>query len=237
VSFVTVNQRKHMVALDLHHDHGRAALLELIGRADVFVDNLRPASLASLGLDEHAIASTNPKLVRASVSAFGHDGSWAEVPGFDPILQVLSGLAVAQGGEGDPVTTTAPVHDVATGALTAFGVVATLVARIRRGCGQWVVTSLTATSTFLQSAELTGFDGRPLPLVGGIDFAGAITHTSLLPGGRRMVGRVRDDRRATRRSFPDYRCRSRRCDQRQRRSCSPGDSPRRRDGGALGSRA
>lgn len=172
VSFVTVNQRKHMVGLDLHHDDGRAALLELIGRADVFVDNLRPTSLARLGLDDEAITRTNPVLVHASVSAFGHEGSWAEVPGFDPILQVLSGLAAAQGGDGDPVTTTAPVHDVATGALTAFGVIAALVARTRRGCGQRVVSSLAATATFLQSAELTAFDGRPPPLVGGVDFAG-----------------------------------------------------------------
>jgi len=172
VSFVAVNQRKHMVALDLHHEDGRAALLDLVGRADVFVDNLRPASLARLGLDEDALTSANPMLVRASVSAFGHEGSWAELPGFDPILQVLSGLATAQGGGGDPVTTTAPVHDVATGAITAFGVIAALVARTRRGFGQRVATSLTATSTFLQSAELTSFDGRPPPLVGGVDFAG-----------------------------------------------------------------
>jgi crotonobetainyl-CoA:carnitine CoA-transferase CaiB-like acyl-CoA transferase len=106
------------------------------------------------------------------VSAFGRSGPFADLPGFDPVLQALSGLSTAQGGNGDPVATTAPVHDVATGALAALGVLAALVVRTGTRRGQHVTVSLAATSTFLQAPELTSYDGRPPAAVGGPDFAG-----------------------------------------------------------------
>jgi crotonobetainyl-CoA:carnitine CoA-transferase CaiB-like acyl-CoA transferase len=177
VSYAVVNQRKRSIALDLRHPDGRAALLEMIRQADVLVDNLRPSSLDRLGLSEDVLAAANPRLVRASVSAYGHGGPWADLPGFDTVMQALSGLVTAQGGRGDPVSTTAPVHDVGTGSVAALGILAALFARTTSGTGQRVTTSLAATSTFLQSAELTTFAGRPPALEGGADFPGpSATH-------------------------------------------------------------
>jgi crotonobetainyl-CoA:carnitine CoA-transferase CaiB-like acyl-CoA transferase len=173
VSYVVVNQRKRAVALDLRHPDGRAALIDLVRHADVLIDNLRPASLDRLGLGEQVLANANPRLVRASVSAYGHGGPWADLPGFDPVMQALSGLATAQGGIGDPVPTTAPVHDVGTGSVAAFAILAALYARATTiGTGQRVTTSLAAVSTLLQSAELTTFAGRPPTSEGGADFPG-----------------------------------------------------------------
>jgi crotonobetainyl-CoA:carnitine CoA-transferase CaiB-like acyl-CoA transferase len=177
VSYAVVNQRKRSIALDLRHPDGRAALLELVRQADVLVDNLRPSSLDRLGLSEDVLAAANPRLVRASVSAYGHGGAWADLPGFDTVMQALSGLVTAQGGRGDPVSTTAPVHDVGTGSVAALGIVSALFARATSGTGQRVTTSLAATSTFLQSAEMTTFAGRPPALEGGADFPGpSATH-------------------------------------------------------------
>ncbi|WP_181784593.1 CoA transferase, partial [Pseudonocardia pini] len=76
------------------------------------------------------------------------------MPGFDPVLQSRSGLAAAQGGADEPVPTSAPAIDVATGVVTALGLLATLVERETSGVGAHVTTSLAATSTFLQAAEL-----------------------------------------------------------------------------------
>jgi crotonobetainyl-CoA:carnitine CoA-transferase CaiB-like acyl-CoA transferase len=70
------------------------------------------------------------------------------------------------------VATTAPVHDVATGALAALGVLGALFARKESGVGQHVTVALATTSTFLQAAEMTSFTGRAPTLHGGRDFAG-----------------------------------------------------------------
>jgi crotonobetainyl-CoA:carnitine CoA-transferase CaiB-like acyl-CoA transferase len=171
-AYAAVNQAKSGITLDLRQPEGRAELLRLVADADVLVDNLRPASLDRLGLGVDVLAAANPALVRCSVSAYGRTGAWADLPGFDPVVQALSGLMTAQGGAGEPVASTAPVHDAATGTLAAFGVLASLLARSRSGRGQHVTTSLAASSTFLQSAELTSFAGRPPTAEGGTDFAG-----------------------------------------------------------------
>jgi len=171
-SFAAVNQGKSLANLNLRTPQGREAFLRLAADADVLVDNLRPSSLERLGLGEDVLAAGNPALVRCSVSAYGRTGTWADVPGFDPVVQALSGMMRAQGGAGQPVASTAPVNDVATGALAAFGALAALFDRRRSGRAQHVTASLAATSTFLQSAELTAFDGRPPAAEGGPDFPG-----------------------------------------------------------------
>ncbi len=177
VSNTVANQHKRTAALDLRTDAGRQALLRLVADADVVVDNLQPASLARLGLSEDVFAATNPRLVRGSLSAFGASGPWAELPGFDPVLQSLSGLAAAQGGSADPAPSSAPVIDATTGSLAALGILAALHARGAPGradttSGWRVRTSLAAAAVFLQSAEVTSYAGRPAPAVGGTDFVG-----------------------------------------------------------------
>jgi crotonobetainyl-CoA:carnitine CoA-transferase CaiB-like acyl-CoA transferase len=178
-AYTAVNQAKSGITLDLRRPEGRDALLRLVTDADVLVDNLRPASLDRLGLGEEVLTAANPALVRCSVSAYGRTGAWADLPGFDPVVQALSGLMAAQGGSGAPVATTAPVHDAATGTLAAFGVLAALLGRARTGRGQHVTTSLAAASTFLQSAELTSFAGRPPAAEGGRDFPGPTAYQRL----------------------------------------------------------
>ena len=169
--YACVNEHKPRCALDLSTSDGRGDLLDLVAHADVVVDNLVAASWRRLGLAHQDFEDANPGLVRCSVTAFGADGPYSNNPGFDPIMQTLSGLVSVQGGDGRPVATAAPVHDVATGAVGAVGTLAALWARPRSG-GQRVLTSLAANSTFLQSTEMTRFDGRPDRRVGGPDFSG-----------------------------------------------------------------
>jgi crotonobetainyl-CoA:carnitine CoA-transferase CaiB-like acyl-CoA transferase len=171
-SYAALNHAKTIASVDLRSPEGHAALLHLAAEADVLVDNLRPANAARLGLGDAVLRAANPRLVRASVSAFGRSGPFADLPGFDPVLQSRSGLAAAQGGDDEPVPTQAGVVDVSTGVLTALGVLATLVERARTGRGQHVTTSLAATSTFLQLAELATYPGRPPTERGGRDYRG-----------------------------------------------------------------
>jgi crotonobetainyl-CoA:carnitine CoA-transferase CaiB-like acyl-CoA transferase len=171
-SYTAVNQRKRAAALDLRKPDERAALLRLAADADVLVDNLRAESMTRLGLGDGVLAAAFPRLVRCSVSAYGRTGPFADLPGFDPVMQARSGMMLAQGGADDPVASVAPIHDVGTAALAALGILAALFARARTGRGQHVTASLAGASVFLQSGELTTFAGRPAAPAGGVDFPG-----------------------------------------------------------------
>jgi crotonobetainyl-CoA:carnitine CoA-transferase CaiB-like acyl-CoA transferase len=171
-SYTAVNQRKRAAALDLRKPDERAALLRLAADADVLVDNLRADSMSRLGLGDGVLAAAFPRLVRCSVSAYGRTGPFADLPGFDPVMQARSGMMLAQGGADDPVASVAPIHDVGTAALAALGILAALFARARTGRGQHVTASLAGSSVFLQSAELTTFAGRPAAQAGGADYPG-----------------------------------------------------------------
>jgi crotonobetainyl-CoA:carnitine CoA-transferase CaiB-like acyl-CoA transferase len=170
LSFLAVNQRKRGIALDLSDPGSGKILQTLLDGMDVLVENMRPAARARLDLA--GTASRHPQLVHCSLSAFGDAERWADVPGFDPILQSLNGMARAQGGAGDPVVGSAGVNDTATAALSALGILAALYWRVQAGTGQRVRTSLAVGSTFVQAAEYTTWDGAPAPLQGGALFRG-----------------------------------------------------------------
>lgn len=170
LSFLAVNQRKRGMALDLGDSACGEIVHTLLASTDVLVENLRPPARARLDLVD--TTTRHPHLVHCSVSAFGDAGRWADLPGFDPILQSMNGMARAQGGDGDPVVGSAGVNDVTTGSLSALGILAALYWRERTGQGQRIRTSLAIGSTFAQAAEYTTWDGAPEPLRGRELFRG-----------------------------------------------------------------
>jgi crotonobetainyl-CoA:carnitine CoA-transferase CaiB-like acyl-CoA transferase len=172
LGFIALNQGKRGVELDLKDPRGRQAYLELVAKADVVFDNLRPAAAARLGIASDDLHVANPQLVHCTVSAFGTKGVWAPRRGFDPLVQALSGLLRAQGGDDAPIISTMPVHDIGGGTVAAFGALAALYAREQTGQGQVVQTSLASVSVLLQSGELVSYRGRPPVPIGGRDFAG-----------------------------------------------------------------
>ncbi|MBO0730426.1 MAG: CoA transferase, partial [Acidimicrobiaceae bacterium] len=172
LSYAVANQHKRAMALNLKDDAQRDALLKMVGASDVLVDNFREGGLDRLGLDDATLGRGNPGLVRCSVSAFGTGNPWSALPGFDPVLQSTTGMAVAQGGASRPAASAAPVVDVTTGSLAALGILAALYSRSIDGRGQHVRTSLAAGAVFVQSAEMTTYESRPEAAVGGLEFAG-----------------------------------------------------------------
>ncbi len=170
-SFTAINQGKRGLALDLKSGEGRAALLRMIRQADVFVENLRDRSRHQLGLEWPNLEEINSLLVHCSVGAYGR-GPLSDKPGFDPLLQARSGLIAAQGGRDEPAQSTMLVHDIGTGAIAAFGILAALYHREISGRGQHVGTSLAHSSLMLQAGEFTTFKGRPAPRVGYRDWPG-----------------------------------------------------------------
>jgi crotonobetainyl-CoA:carnitine CoA-transferase CaiB-like acyl-CoA transferase len=173
LGFVGNNRGKRSVALDLKQASGREAFLDIVRTADVVCDNYRHGVLERLGIDFKTLAAVNPRIVQASVTAYGSRGPRARDPGFDPLLQAESGLMAAQGGDDEPVFHQIPLNDTASAMVTAFGVAAALYARERIGRGQRVETSLANQSVLIQSGELVEYQGRPASGQGDRDCPGA----------------------------------------------------------------
>ena len=112
--FTSLNCGKRSVALDLKRADGRAALAELIRRADVLVENYRPGTLARLGFPPERLRRLNPRLVYAAVSGFGATGPDAQRPAYDMIIQALSGLMSITGTEAPAAATAATEAAAAT---------------------------------------------------------------------------------------------------------------------------
>jgi crotonobetainyl-CoA:carnitine CoA-transferase CaiB-like acyl-CoA transferase len=170
--FAAYNKGQRSLSIDLRHAEGRRALLALARDADVVIDNYRPGVLARLDLDRDALAEVNPTIVSLSTTGFGDGGPLGTEAGFDPVLQAMSGMMRAQGGDDRPVFFSVPVNDVTTAALAALGAATAVLHARRTGEGQKVTTSLAAVSAFVQSAEIVRFAGRPAPRVGGRDHRG-----------------------------------------------------------------
>jgi crotonobetainyl-CoA:carnitine CoA-transferase CaiB-like acyl-CoA transferase len=166
------NRGMRSIAVDLQSDAGRAVFADLVRTADVVIDNYRPGVLQRLGIDYDALRAVSPNIISLSITGFGEGGPLAAQPGFDPILQGMSGMMAAQGGDSEPVFLTVAVNDVTAGAMSVLGTGLALYHRAVHGEGQRVWTSLDRLSAFMQSGELTRFDGRPAPRSGGADFRG-----------------------------------------------------------------
>jgi crotonobetainyl-CoA:carnitine CoA-transferase CaiB-like acyl-CoA transferase len=175
-SFDAYNRDQRSAMLDLTPGDDRLIFDRLAGSADVVVDNYRVGVASRLGITHDELAAVNPEVVTVSISAFGEVGPLGHRPGFDPVIQAMSGIMRAQGGpvqSDSPAFLTVPINDVLAAGLGALGACAALLARTRLGQGQHVGVTLSAASCLLQSEFLTRFDGsgNGYP-AGGRDFAG-----------------------------------------------------------------
>lgn len=168
-AYLIVNRHKRGIVLNLKHESGREALLRLLEKADVLVENYRGGTLEKLGLGYQQLSERFPSLIWCSISGYGRTGPYADRPGFDLMAQAMSGI-MSFTGEGPgrpPVKAGAPVADITAGILGALGVVAAVAHRQRTGEGQRVETSLfeaAITHTFWQSAICFATGESPGPL-------------------------------------------------------------------------
>jgi crotonobetainyl-CoA:carnitine CoA-transferase CaiB-like acyl-CoA transferase len=145
--YLGVNRNKRSVALDLK-DRGDLGLAqELALRADVMMENFRPGGLARFGLDYDTVASTNPGVVYASISGFGTTEQARVLPGYDLIVQAMSGLMSLTGSpDTEPFRCGVSVFDVMAGLHAAIGILAALHAREQNGRGQHIEVNLLASA-------------------------------------------------------------------------------------------
>lgn len=158
VSFLSLNRNKRSVALDLKSADGRAALLDLVRTADVFLQNYRPGVAARLGVDYESLRAVNPSIVYVSISGYGEDGPYRDRPGQDLLVQAMSGAMLSAGRAGDAPAPAGQYLADAVTASTAFeGVLAALLHRERTGEGQLVTVNMLDAVTTLQMQELSVF--------------------------------------------------------------------------------
>ena len=154
-AYLSLNRNKCGIALDLTVPEAREVARELIGRADVVVENFSAKVMEKFGLDYPSVVSSNPRLVYCSISAYGRNGPFASRPGFDPITQAESGFMSLNGfPDGPAVRTGPPIVDMATGMSACNAILMALLARERLGRGQHVEVAL-----FDIAMSMTGFYG------------------------------------------------------------------------------
>jgi crotonobetainyl-CoA:carnitine CoA-transferase CaiB-like acyl-CoA transferase len=141
--FMSVNRNKRSIALDLKDPADRALARTLALKADVLVENFRPGVAERLGLGYDELSSLNPRLVYASITGFGPRGPGRDMPGYDFMVQALSGLMSITGeAQGQPMKVGVAIVDVLTGLNLHAGVLAALYDREHNGQGQRVDVTL-----------------------------------------------------------------------------------------------
>ncbi len=150
--FMSVNRNKRSVALDLKHEAGVAAALDLALHSDVLVENFRPGTAARLGLGWEALHERKPDLIYASISGFGQ--GQPSLAGYDQIAQGTSGLMSITGEPGgSPTKVGVPVGDMVAGMFAAHAIMASLLERARTGVGRYVDVALNDSLLALHSYQ------------------------------------------------------------------------------------
>jgi crotonobetainyl-CoA:carnitine CoA-transferase CaiB-like acyl-CoA transferase len=144
--FHCCNRGKRSVVADLKSDDDLEMVRRLIDRADVVIENFKTGSLAKFGLDYETLRTRNPRLVYCSVTGFGQDGPYASRPGYDAMIQGMSGIMDLTGeASGEPQKIGVALADILTGIYGVIGIQAALAARERTGQGQHVDMALLDT--------------------------------------------------------------------------------------------
>ncbi len=167
--FHALNRNKKSVQIDLKSPEGVTAIRQLARRADAVIQNQRPGLVDKLGIGADVLCADNPRLVYASIHAFGKSGPLADRPGYDPLMQAFGGVMSTQGEPDRPsVRVGTSIIDMGTGMWTALGVITALLRREKTGKGGVVDLSLyeTALGWMVYFLPMFRFSGK-LPAKSG----------------------------------------------------------------------
>lgn len=165
-SFLSLNRGKRALAVDLRHPDGQGVVHRLAERADVAVVNYRPDTSKNLRIDWETLSGLNPRLVYVDATAFGRRGPLAHRPGYDLIVQAVTGLMTADGKSSDaglPLPASPPVADFGTGYVIAWSACAGLYSRERTGRGIKIEVSLLATALGMLGSSFLEMPGLDKP--------------------------------------------------------------------------
>ena len=145
--YQSANRNKSSVAIDMATQDGQRLLQHMVKTADIVIENFKAGSLKKYGLDYETLKHINPKLIYCSITGFGQDGPRAEEPGYDFIIQGMSGLMSITGEKEGELGASAQkvgvaVVDIQTGLYATIAIQAALISRQQTGVGQYIDMSL-----------------------------------------------------------------------------------------------
>lgn len=175
--FVWLNRGKESIALNLGDPHDRGLLAEMITKADVFVQNLKPGAIARLGFPTARLRQEHPRLITCSISGYGESGPYAQRKAYDLLIQADAGLASLTGGPEAPARVGVSVVDIAAGLAAYEAILEALLARSRSGEGADLAISLFDAIAEWMTVPLIQHEGGKTPQRIGL------AHPSISPYG------------------------------------------------------
>jgi len=175
--FVGINRNKRSIGLDLASEGGRAVLMKMLQGADVLIENFKPGTLDKWGIGNDVLRAKFPKLVHCRISGFGADGPRGGNPGYDAIIQAMTGMIAATGSpQSGPMRIGVPLVDIGTGLYAAIGILMALSERQKSGVGQFLETTLYETGLAIMHPHAANYfmHGKPPQLTGN-------EHPNLVP--------------------------------------------------------
>jgi crotonobetainyl-CoA:carnitine CoA-transferase CaiB-like acyl-CoA transferase len=176
--FVWLNRGKESVVLDIKRAEDAALLARLIGRADVFIQNLAPGAASRAGLGSAALREKNPRLITVDISGYGESGDYATMKAYDLLVQAESGLCSVTGRPEGPGRVGVSACDIACGMNAHSAVLEALIERAITGRGKGIAVSLFDGMADWMNVPLLYFEGtgKPPARVG-------LAHPSICPYG------------------------------------------------------
>ena len=160
--FEGVNRNKRGLRLDLKQAAGRDVVYRLVRQADVVVENFRPGTTERLQIGYDDLRQRQPRLIYCGISGYGSAGPLAGKPGFDQVLQTMTGIAAAQGRSlGRPMLVGGSIVDFFAAMLATYGIMLALFVRERTGEGQRVDTSLLGAALSMQAGRFVASEHEP----------------------------------------------------------------------------
>jgi crotonobetainyl-CoA:carnitine CoA-transferase CaiB-like acyl-CoA transferase len=168
--YLSVNRNKKSVLADLKSVKGRAVITALAAKSDVVIENFRVGVAEKLGLGYAQLSAANPGLVYCSITGYGRTGPYRDLPGYDFIIQAMSGLMSITGDrQGEPMKLGVATVDLTTGLYAAIAILAALRRKEACGTGQHIDLSLMDSAlswlanvgeNYLVSGEVSGRFGN-----------------------------------------------------------------------------
>ncbi len=155
--FIILNRGKKSLTIDLKTDKGRNICKELVKKVDVLVENFSPGTMDKLGLDSKTMCAINPKLIYASISAYGQTGPKRDYPGFDPVAQAMGGMTQVTGYPDNPTRCGVSIGDFSSGMFATISIVGALMHRQKTGEGQVIDISMQDSIWQLSSIEFAPY--------------------------------------------------------------------------------
>ncbi len=177
ITFAAQNGGKRSIGVNMREPGAAEVILRLVEGADIFVEGFAPGTADAMGLGWEDVSGRNDQIVYGSLSAFGDHGPFGGRPGFDHVVQAVSGIMPATGFPGQPPTKVgAPYLDFGSGLLLAFGILAGVLEQKRTGHAVHVDVAMLDLGLLLNAGALVraANTGEDPPRTGNDAFSGAV---------------------------------------------------------------